>query len=57
MFDEEGTGIISVDNLREALCKLGEPLTTDEVDYLTHLIEVKDNKIRYEDLIKTLLSI
>ncbi|KAL3873742.1 hypothetical protein ACJMK2_036831 [Sinanodonta woodiana] len=58
MFDEEESGTISVDNLREALCKLGEPLTTDEVDYLAQLVEVKDHKIRYDEIheIKCLVS-
>ena len=57
IFDDNGTGFISADELREALTTLGEKMTDEEIDELFSEGEVNaDGLINYYDLCQALLQ-
>lgn len=56
VFDKEGSGYISAQELRHVMINLGEKLTDAELDEVMAEIDVKDGKIFYEQFVKTLMS-
>ena len=56
VFDKDGNGFISADELRHVINNLGEKLTDDEVDELIREADIDDDgQINYEEFV-TLLS-
>ena len=51
-FDSEGKGFLNIDEFKNALTSLGEPMTADEVDNVLNAVNVNEGKFKYEDLIK-----
>ena len=55
-FDDKGSGIIPVEELRYALTNLGDALTEEEVDELIKRADVnKDGKVRYEEFVTKMM--
>ena len=57
IFDNDGSGLISAEELREALTSLGEKLTQEEVDDLFSEAEIDDERLfNYHDLCQAVLQ-
>ena len=57
VFDKDGTGLVSVAELKEALTSLGEKLTEEEVEELFSEGEIDaDGLINYHDLCQAVLQ-
>lgn len=58
VFDKEGTGRISVAELRHEMSKLKDPkLTDEEIDELIKEIDIfGDGMVKYDEMVKTLLA-
>lgn len=57
VFDKEGSGYISVGELRYVLMNLGEKLTNDEMDDLLKGVDVgKQGDVNYTDFVRMILS-
>ena len=57
IFDNDGSGLISAEELREALTSLGEKLTQEEVDDLFSEAEIgEDGLFNYHDLCQAVLQ-
>ena len=57
VFDDEGTGFVSADELREVLTSLGEKLTEEEVEELFSEGEIDaDGLINYYDLCQAVMQ-
>ena len=57
VFDDDGTGFVSADELREVLTSLGEKLTDEEVEELFSEGEINaDGLINYQDLCQAVLQ-
>ena len=57
MFDEDGNGYISADELRYVMTYLGEKLTDEEVDELIREGDIDgDGQLDYEEFVKMILS-
>ena len=57
IFDNDGSGLISAEELREALTSLGEKLTQEEVDDLFSEAEIgEDGFFNYHDLCHAVLQ-
>ena len=57
VFDDDGTGYVSADELREVLTSLGEKLTDEEVEELFSEGEIDtDGLINYHDLCQAVLQ-
>lgn len=53
VFDHEGRGVISVDQLRHVMTELGDKMPEDEFDELLSEIDVdKNGHIHYEEMVK-----
>lgn len=56
-FDEDGSGLISITELRKVLTTKGEMMSDEEVEEMIGCIEPdREGKIKYEDLAKMLIS-
>lgn len=55
-FDKEGNGRISAVELRHLLVGLGEKMTEEEVEILTHGKEDAQGNINYEEFVKMVLA-
>ena len=56
-FDRDGTGMISVAELRHVLTSLGEKLTEQQVDSILQSIsEAERGQVNYEDFVKAVMS-
>lgn len=55
-FDKEGNGRISAVELRHLLVGLGERMTEEEVEILTHGKEDAQGNINYEEFVKMVLA-
>lgn len=56
-FDRDGTGMISVAELRHVLTSLGEKLTEQQVDsILQNISEAERGQLNYEEFVKAVLS-
>jgi calmodulin len=54
VFDKDGSGYITADELRDFLTRMGEPLTDDEVDDLLRQADLDgDGQISYEEFVKS----
>lgn len=54
VFDKDGSGYITADELRDFLTRLGEPLTDEEVDDLLRQADLDgDGQISYEEFVKS----
>ncbi|EGR29508.1 hypothetical protein IMG5_154530 [Ichthyophthirius multifiliis] len=56
VFDKDGSGFINAAELRNYMCKLGEPQTDDEIDDLIKECVVNsEGKINYVDFVQSLM--
>ena len=56
VFDKDGNGFISADELRHVINNLGEKLTDDEVDELIREADIDDDgQINYEEFVTLLM--
>lgn len=53
-FDEQGTGLISLDQMREFLTTMGDRFNDDEVDVMFKSRAVKGNMFNYREFVKIL---
>lgn len=57
VFDREGNGLISAQELRHVMTNLGEKLTPEEADEMIREADVDgDGQINYEEFVKIMLS-
>ncbi|BAM40412.1 calmodulin [Theileria orientalis strain Shintoku] len=57
VFDRDGNGFISAQELRHVMTNLGERLTDDEVDEMLREADIDgDGKINYEEFVKLMVS-
>ncbi|AFZ79692.1 calmodulin, putative [Theileria equi strain WA] len=57
VFDRDGNGFISAQELRHVMTNLGEKLTNEEVDEMLREADVDgDGKINYEEFVKLMVS-
>ncbi|EAN33001.1 EF hand family protein [Theileria parva strain Muguga] len=57
VFDRDGNGFISAQELRHVMTNLGERLTDEEVDEMLREADVDgDGKINYEEFVKLMVS-
>jgi calmodulin len=57
VFDRDGNGFISTDDLKHAINGIDDPLTNEEFDEMVNEIDVNDNQeINYEELITLMTS-
>ena len=54
VFDKDGTGYISVVDMKHILTNFGEPLNDDEIETMLRQAEPKDGKINYKKYAKFL---
>ena len=53
VYDMDGNGFISADELKHMMMQLGEPLTDAEVDEFIRVADVdKDGQINYEEFVR-----
>ncbi|XP_071965791.1 myosin regulatory light chain 12B-like [Antedon mediterranea] len=53
-FDDEATGVIMEDNLRELLMTMGDRFNDDEVDEMYREAPIKDGKFNYREFVRIL---
>ena len=57
VFDKDGNGYISVDELRQVMTNLGEKLTEDEVDEMVREADLDgDGEVNYEEFVTMMTS-
>ena len=57
VFDKDGNGVISREELREVMLNLGEKLTEEEVDEMLREADVDgDGQINYEEFVRMIMS-
>jgi len=57
VFDKQGTGLISVQDLKLSLTSLGERLTDEELDELIREVDQNgEGMVNYEDVVRVLLA-
>ncbi|CAG2179222.1 unnamed protein product, partial [Oppiella nova] len=57
VFDRDGNGFISIDDLKHAINGIDDPLTNEEFDEMVNEIDGNDNQeINYEELITLMTS-
>ena len=56
VFDKDGNGRISSIELKHILTKLGERLSEDEADTILNSLEDSDGMVKFDDMIKTIMS-
>lgn len=57
VFDKQGTGMISVNDLKLSLTTLGERLTDEELDELIRAVDQDgEGMVNYEDVVRVLLA-
>lgn len=57
VFDKDGNGFISAEELRHSMTLLGEKLTNEEVDEMIREVDTdRDGEINYEELIMVMTS-
>jgi len=55
VFDKDGNGFITRDELKEAMEMIGEPVTDEDIDNMITMADLnKDGKIDYEEFSKLL---
>ena len=57
VFDKEGTGVISANELKHIMTTLGDKLTDEEVDEMIREADINgDGSIYYEDFVRTMMA-
>jgi calmodulin len=57
VFDSDGDGMISSDELRQIMANLGEKLTTEEVEEMVREADIDgDGEINYEEFVKMMFK-
>ncbi|KAJ8028296.1 Myosin-2 essential light chain [Holothuria leucospilota] len=56
MFDSDGSGLISVSELRHILTNIGDRLTNKELDDILREMRVDGGQVNYEDFVRHVMS-
>ena len=57
MFDKNGDGFISVDELRHVMTSLGEPMTIEEAEECIREVDTDgDGRVNYEEFIQMMMK-
>lgn len=57
VFDKDGTGVVSANELRHIMTTLGDKLTDEEVDEMIREADINgDGYIYYEDFVRTMMA-